>query len=98
MNIEFIENEPPYIQIMTNFLEPTIYDLKNYYLCLSEKVNYVFNHKQMGKCQLVFMDIITNIQFFLYHLYNCEIFKTFIYFGEYYSDHIYQINNFLKNN
>ena len=97
MTIEFIENEAPYIQVMTNFLEPSIYDLKNYFLCLSKKTNYVFDHKQMGKCQIVFNDIITNIQFFLYHLYNCEIFKTFIYFGEYNLNQIYHINNFLKN-
>ena len=97
MTIEFIENEAPYIQVMTNFLEPTIYDLKNYFLCLSKKANFVFDHKQMGKCQIIFNDIINNIQLFLYHLYNCEIFKTFIYFGEYNLNHIYHINNFLKN-
>ena len=31
MTAEFIEKETPYIQIMTNFLEPTLYDIKNYF-------------------------------------------------------------------
>ena len=97
MNVEFIESEPPYVQIMTNFLEPTLYDLKNYFLCLSKKNNYIFEYKYLGKSQIVFQDIISNIQPFLFHLYNCELFKTFIYFGEYHLNHIYHINNFLKN-
>ena len=97
INVEFIENEPPYIQIMTNFLEPTLYDLKNYFLCLSKKTDYIFKYKYLGKSQIVLLDIISNIQSFLYHLYNCELSKTFIYFGEYQLNHIYHINNFLKN-
>ena len=98
ISIEFIENEAPYVQIMTNFLEPTLYDIKNYFLCLSKKKDYIFQSKYMGKCQIVFLEIISNMQIFLYHLYNCELFKTFVYFGEYNMNHIYHINNFLKNN
>ena len=98
ISIEFIENEAPYVQIMTNFLEPTLYDIKNYFLCLSKKKDYIFQSKYMGKCQIVFLEIISNIQIFLYHLYNCELFKTFVYFGEYNMNHIYHINNFLQNN
>ena len=97
MSVEFIEKEPPYIQILTNFLEPTLYDLKNYFLCLTKKTDYIFEYKYLGKCQIVFLDIISNIQPFLFYLYNCELFKTFIYFGEYHLNHIYHINNFLKN-
>ena len=98
MTIDFIENEPPYVQIMTNFLEPTLYDIKNYFLCLTKKKDYIFTYKQLGKFQIIFLDIISNIQIFLYHLYNAELFKTFIYFGEYNLNHIYHINNFLQNN
>ena len=98
MTVEFIENEAPYVQMMTNFLEPTIYDLKNYFLCLSRKNNYVFSYKSLGQCQAIFLEIIANIQIFLHHLYNCELFGTFIYFGEYNLNHIYHINSFLRNN
>ena len=97
MTVEFIENEAPYVQMMTNFLEPTIYDLKNYFLCLSRKNNYVFSYKSLGQCQAIFLEIIANIQIILHHLYNCELFGTFIYFGEYNLNHIYHINSFLKN-
>ena len=98
MIAEFIEKEAPYVQIMTNFLEPTLYDIKNYFLCLAKKKDYIFTYKQLGKFQIIFLDIISNIQIFLYHLYNAELFKTFIYFGEYNLNHIYHINNFLQNN
>ena len=98
MTAEFIEKETPYIQIMTNFLEPTLYDIKNYFLCLTKQKDYIFTYKKLGKFQLIFIDILSNLQIFLSHLYNAEIFKTFIYFGEYSLNHIYHINNFLKNN
>ena len=98
MTIDFIENEPPYVQIMTNFLEPTLYDIKNYFLCLTKKKDYIFSYKYFGKFQIIFIDILSHIQIFLHHLYDAEVFKTFIYFGEYSLNHIYHINNFLKNN
>ena len=85
------------MEIESAFLEPTLYDLKNYFLCLSKKTDYIFKYKYLGKSQIVLLDIISNIQSFLYHLYNCELSKTFIYFGEYQLNHIYHINNFLKN-
>ena len=97
MVIDFVEKESPYVQIMTNFLEPTLYDIKNYFLCLTKKKDYIFSYKHIGKFQIVFIDILSNIQIFLHHLYNAEVFKTFIYFGEYSLNHIYHINNFLKN-
>ena len=42
INIEFIEDEPPYVQIISNFLTPTMYDFRNYFLCFSAKSKYIF--------------------------------------------------------
>ena len=65
MTAEFIEKETPYIQIMTNFLEPTLYDIKNYFLCLTKQKDYIFTYKKLGKFQLIFIDILSNLQIFL---------------------------------
>ena len=94
---EFIENEQPYIQIISNFLRPTMYDMKNYYLCLSSQINYVFKSNDLPLFQIILEEIISNIQLFLYHIKDCDSFKIFIYFGEYNRNKIYHINDFLRN-
>ena len=96
--IEFIENEQPYIQIISNFVRPTLYDMKNYYLCLSSQINYVFKSNDLSLFQLILEEIISNIKLFLYHIKDCDSFKIFIYFGEYNRNKIYHINDFLRNN
>ena len=96
--IEFIEKEKPYIQIISNFIRPTMYDIKNYFLCLSSKSNYIFEINTLEKFQLILEEIVSNIKYFLFHVKECESFKIFIYFGEYDINHLYHINDFLKNN
>ena len=97
LNIEFIENERPYIQILSNFLRPTMYDIKNYYFCLSSKLKYIFKSTDLANCQLILEEIMSNIGYFINHIKDCESFKIFIYFGEYEINHIYHINDFLRN-
>ena len=96
--IEFIEDEQPYIQIISNFLNPTMYDIKNYFLCLSSKSCYIFKITDLVGCQQILEEIVSNIKFFLHNIKDSENFKTFIYFGEYSYKHIYHINDFLRNN
>ena len=96
-NIEYIDGEQPYIQILSNFIKPTMYDLKNYYLCLSSKIDYIFDSSNLSYCQLSVEEIFKNIKFFLYHLKELDNFKIFIYFGEYNKKHIYQMNDFMRN-
>ena len=98
LSIDFFEDEIPYVQIMSNFHNPTLYDIKNYFLCLSSNENYIFRKSRLDKCQLALEEIFSNIKYFLYHIKECELMKTFIYFGEYNYDHVYHINNFLRNN
>ena len=96
-NIEFIENEQPYVQIISNFIRPTMYDIKNYYLCLSSEYHYIFNQSQLAKCQLVLEEMISNIKNFIYYIKDCESLKIYIYFGEYNYGHVYHINDFMRN-
>ena len=98
LSIDFFEDEIPYVQIMSNFHNPTFYDIKNYFLCLSSNEHYIFRKSRLDKCQLALEEIFSNIKYFLYHIRECEQMKTFIYFGEYNYDHVYHINNFLRNN
>ena len=97
LSIDFFEDEIPYVQIMSNFHNPTFYDIKNYYLCLSSNQNYIFKKSRLDYCQLALEEIFSNMKYFLYHIRECDQMKTFIYFGEYNYDHIYHINNFLRN-
>jgi len=97
LNIDFLEDEIPYVQIMSNFHNPTFYDIKNYFLCLCSNENYIFKKSRLDNCQIVLEEIFSNIKYFLYHIKECEQMKIFIYFGEYNYEHIYQINNFLRN-
>ena len=96
--IEFIEKEKPYVQIISNFIRPTMYDIKNYFYCLSSKSNYIFDINSLENCQLMLEEIVSNIKYFLFHIKESESFKIFIYFGEYDINHIYHINDFLRNN
>ena len=97
LSIEFIDGERPYVQIISNFIKPTMYDYRNYFLCLSSKLNYVFQIKHISDCQITLEEIVSNIKFFLHHIKDCEQFKIYIYFGEYDKNHIYHINDFLRN-
>ena len=96
-NVEYIHGEQPYIQILSNFIRPTMYDFKNYYLCLSSKFDYIFNSTSLSYCQLSIEEIVSNIKYFLYHIKELDNFKIFMYFGEYNMDHIYQMNDFMRN-
>ena len=96
--IEFIDGERPYVQIISNFITPTMYDYRNYFLCLSKKFNYVFKKSKLAECQITLEELVSNIKYFLYYLKDCENFKTYIYFGEYDTNHVYHINDFMRNN
>ena len=97
INIEFIEDEPPYIQIISNFLTPTMYDFRNYFLCFSAKSKYIFKISNLAKSQIILEEIISKIKFFLNNIKECESLKTFTYLGEYDMNHIYHINDFFRN-
>ena len=96
-NIEFIDNEPPYIQIISNFLKPTMYDFRNYFLCFSTKTKYIFKMTKLANSQIILEEIVSNIKYFLLYVKELEELKTFVYLGEYDMEHTYHINDFFRN-
>ena len=94
---EFIDNEIPYITILTEFLVPTLKDNRNYYRCLATDYNYRFSLNDISKHEAIVESIINGIENFLFFLKECIAINSFIFFGEYEYEHIYQINDFLQN-
>ena len=97
---EFIDNEIPYVTILTDFIEPTLNDNRNYYRCLTKKHNYKFYFDKKNDSRNVLKSMINGIKNFLNFLKESIKINYFVYFGEYEFKHIYQINDFLssKNN
>ena len=97
---EFIDNEIPYVTILTDFIEPTLNDNRNYYRCLTKKHNYKFYLDKKNDSRNVLKSMINGIKNFLNFLKESIKINYFVYFGEYEFKHIYQINDFLssKNN
>ena len=94
---EFINGEIPYVTILTDFFEPTLNDNRNYYRCLTKHHNYIFYLDKYKEQQAILESMINGIENFLYYLYESKEINTFIFFGEYEYEHIYQINDFLQN-
>ena len=95
---EFIDNEIPYVTILTDFIEPTLNDNRNYYRCLTKNHNYKFYLDKKNASRNVLKSMINGIKNFLYYLKESININYFVYFGEYEFKHIYQINDFLSKN
>ena len=98
-NFEFIDKEIPYISIISNcFLEPNLNDNRNYYRCLSKKYKYYFSWDNLIEHEKIMENIIIyGIENFLTFVNESLAVNIFIFFGQYEYEHIYQINDFLKN-
>lgn len=95
---EFIDNEIPYATILTDFIEPTLNDNRNYYRCLTKNHNYKFYLDKKNASRNVLKSMVNGIKNFLYYLKESININYFVYFGEYEFKHIYQINDFLSKN
>jgi len=94
---EFIDGEIPYVTILTDFIEPTLNDNRNYYKCLTKEHKYIFNSDNIKEHQIILESMINGIGNFLNLVKESRAINTFIFFGEYEYNHIYQINDFLMN-
>ena len=94
---EFIDGEIPYVTILTDFIEPTLNDNRNYYKCLTKEHKYIFYSDNTKEHQIILESMINGIGNFLNLLKDSRAINTFIFFGEYEYNHIYQINDFLMN-
>ena len=94
---EFIDGEIPYVTILTDFVEPPLNDNRNYYRCLSKEFTYKFSLDNLPEHEIILESMIKGIENFLTYLNESMAVNTFIFFGQYEYNHIYQINDFLKN-
>ena len=95
--IEFIDGEIPYVSILTDFLKISMNDNRNYYKCLSYEHKYKFSLDNFEDSERILETIIQGIPNFLTFVKESDLMNTFIFFGEYEYNHIYQINDFLQN-
>ena len=95
-SFEFIDGEIPYVKILTDFLEPSLNDNRNYYHCLTKDYKYKFSLDNFTKHEIILESMIEGIGNFLAYLSEAIALKSFIFFGEYEYDHIYNMNDFFQ--
>ena len=96
---EFIQNKVPYIRVLSNFINPTLYDGRNLFYCILNDYseNYIFDMNNLEECNKIIDKIILGIKNFLITLKDNMNIKVLIYYGEYTLNHIYLMNDFLMN-
>ena len=97
LNFEFKANLTPYVQILNDFINPTLNDGRNLFFCLTNKHKYIFNNNNLDECEDVFCELIDNIKPFLICIKENIQINTFIYYGEYEKGRVYKINELILN-
>ena len=98
IDIELIPNKIPYARIKTDFIIPSLYDNRNFYYCLTNEHEYLYNPNNLIELEDILKNV-TNLgieNFLISIKENTEI-KSFIFYGEYELNSIYNINDFLEN-
>ena len=96
-NFEFQDKTTPYVQILNDFINPTLNDGRNLFYCLTNKHKYIFNIENLDECEKIFCELIDNLkQFLMYLKENIQI-NAFIYYGNYEKGRIYKINELVLN-
>jgi hypothetical protein len=99
IDMELNHNKTPYIRIRTDFILPSMYDNRNYFYCLTKEHNFIYDCCELDKLENVLKDIINNgIENFLCCLKENIAVNSFIYYGEYKVNEVYNMNDFLENN
>ena len=97
LNFEFKANLTPYVQILNDFINPTLNDGRNLFFCLTNKHKYIFNNNNLDECENIFCELIDNIKPFLICIKENIQINTFIYYGEYEKGRVYKINELILN-
>ena len=99
IDLEFVPNKTPYARIRSDFTLPSLYDNRNYYFCLTNENDYIYDPKQLEKIENILNTIINSgIENFLFCIKESLQVNTFIYYGEYKLNSTYNMNDFLENN
>ena len=97
ISFEFIDEKSPYINILNDFINPSLNDGTNIFYCLTNQHNYIFKKENLYKLENMFDELIEGLKNFLLCLKeNIEI-NTFIFYGSFAINDIYQINDFILN-
>ena len=97
LNFEFKDKYIPYVQILNDFINPTLNDGRNIYYCLTNKHYYIFDINKLDECANIFYELIDNIKPFLMCIKENIQINAFIYYGEYDRGRIYKINELVIN-
>ena len=97
LSFEFIDNSGPYVQILNDFINPTLNDGRNIFCCLTNKHQYVFKKNESKEFEIMFDEMINGIKDFLLCLKENIQINAYVYYGEYIKGYFYQINDFIIN-
>ena len=76
---EFIDGEPPYTTILTDFINPSLNDNRNYYKCLTNGLNCIFSLNYLNNLHSILELLIQGIENFLQLINESVKINTFIY-------------------
>ena len=96
-NFEFKNKSIPYVQILNDFINPTLNDGRNIFYCLTNRHEYIFDSNYLDECEKIFDELINNIKQFLNCLKENIQINVFIYYGEYEKGRLYKINELILN-
>ena len=95
LKFEFQDNTVPYIQILNDFINPTLNDGRNIFYCLTNQHNYKFNKNNLNEFEILFDEMIRNIKKFLICIKENIQINAFVYYGEFEIGKIYKINELI---
>ena len=96
-NFEFKDQCIPYVQILNDFINPTLNDGRNIYYCLTKKHKYIFDKDYLDDGEKIFYELIDNIKNFLICLKENIQINAFVFYGDYEIKKIYKINELILN-
>lgn len=98
IDLELIPGEIPYARIRSDFTLPSLYDNRNFYYCLTNEHEFIYNPQEIDALEKLLTEISTaGIENFLFCIKENFQINTFIFYGEYKLQYVYNMNDFLEN-
>ena len=98
IDLELIPKEIPYARIRSDFTLPSLYDNRNFYYCLTNQHEFIYNPEEIDALEKLLNEISkTGIENFLFCIKENLQINTFIFYGEYKLQYVYNMNDFLEN-
>jgi hypothetical protein len=98
IDLELIPGEIPYARIRSDFALPSLYDNRNFYYCLTNEHEFIYNPDEIDALEKLLSEISkTGIENFLFCIKENLQINTFIFYGEYKLQYVYNMNDFLEN-